>query len=204
MNPNLVSTLDTTPDLTVFAPSNMAFQSISSVLQNISMSQLTSVLGYHVINGTVAYSSTLTNGTTVPTLSGPNLTITLGDDGAVFVNSARVVTPDVLVANGVVHVIDNVLNPNMTSAMPDPSATMQSAAFAGASSGSMVPFTSGVPTPTSPIGGGMTTTQEAGAGTDTATATAMETGTTGAAMPMRTGAVGVAALFAGAGVWLNA
>lgn len=38
-------------------------------------------------------------------MNGGQLTITV-NNGSVFVNSARVVLPDVLVANGVVHVID--------------------------------------------------------------------------------------------------
>ena len=58
-----------------------------------------------VVNGTVGYSSDLTNGQKLTALNGETLTITI-DNGTVFVNSAQVVTPNVLVANGVVHVID--------------------------------------------------------------------------------------------------
>lgn len=165
------------------------------------------MLGYHVINGTVAYSSTLTNGTSVPTLAGPNVTITISDDD-VFVNSAKVVIPDVLVANGVVHVIDGVLNPNATAAAPNPEAETQSAAFPGASSLATVPFTSGVPAPTVAIGGGAGGAAGGGGGgqetgAPPATGSAAGATPTNAAMPMRTGAMGAAALFAGAGVWLN-
>ena len=45
------------------------------------------------------------NGTMLTSMSGMNLNITISN-GSVFVNSAKVVTPDVLVSNGVVHVID--------------------------------------------------------------------------------------------------
>ena len=100
----LVEAVDTTMDITVFVPSNEAFQAIGSALMNASMSDLASVLQYHVINGTVAY-STLVMNETVPTLQGNNLTLTV-EDGSVFVNQAKVVIPNVLVANGVVHVID--------------------------------------------------------------------------------------------------
>lgn len=82
----------------------------------------------------------LTN-TTLKTVNGESVTITI-ENGTVFVNSAKVIVPNVLVANGVVHVIDSVLNPNNTSAAPNPSTT--TAAFSGASSVSNVPFTSGV------------------------------------------------------------
>lgn len=100
----LVETLDTARDVTVFAPNNEAFQRIGSALSNLTTQQLTQILGYHVVNGTVAYSSTLMN-QTVKSLSGQDLRITV-KDGSVFVNSAKVVLADVLVANGVVHVID--------------------------------------------------------------------------------------------------
>ncbi len=101
---NLVDTLQSARDLTIFAPSNAAFQNIGSVLANASVETLTGVLGYHVVNGTVAYSSTLSN-TTVRSLTGQEIRITV-NNGSIFVNSAKVVNPDVLVANGVVHVID--------------------------------------------------------------------------------------------------
>ena len=45
------------------------------------------------------------NGTTLTAMNGGNLTVTVAD-GDYFVNSAKVVTPNVLVAGGVVHVID--------------------------------------------------------------------------------------------------
>ena len=155
-----------------------------------------------VINGTVAYSSTLMNGSSVPSLLGPNLMITISD-GDVFVNSAKVLIPDVLVANGVVHVIDNVLNPNNTMAMPTPTASVQMPAFSGASSmESLGDLTTGVPSATGqPIGAAPTPAEDA---SSTMEGGAMSTSASGAAQPMKTGAVGAAALFAGAGVWLNA
>lgn len=186
---NLVEAVDTTPDVTIFAPNNEAFQNIGSALNNASSEDLTSILTYHVVEGTVGYSSSLTN-TTLRTLNGAELTITVSN-GTVYVNSARVVTPDVLVANGVVHVIDNVLNPANATATPDPSMSTQMPAFSGASSVTDVPFTSGVPTPTAPVGGGTSETE------------APASSSSGAAMLMRTGAVGAAALFGGAALVYN-
>lgn len=102
---NLIDTVNYTPDVTIFAPTNEAFQSIGSALENLSESDLANVLAYHVVNGTVGYSTDLVNGTSLQTANGANLTVTV-ENGTVFVNAARVVTPNVLVANGVVHVID--------------------------------------------------------------------------------------------------
>jgi uncharacterized surface protein with fasciclin (FAS1) repeats len=101
----LTQTLDTIKNVTVFAPNNAAFEAIGSAVANLSTSDLTKILEYHVINGTVAYSSDLVNGTKIQALNGETLTITT-NNGTIYVNSAKVVTPDVLVANGVVHVIN--------------------------------------------------------------------------------------------------
>ncbi|KAI9806446.1 MAG: hypothetical protein M1833_003633 [Piccolia ochrophora] len=191
---DLVSTVDSTPDLTIFAPNNEAFQRIGSALGDLSTEDLVSILQYHVVAGTVGYSSDLSN-TTLQTLGGGEVTITVAGE-SVFVNGAKVVTPDVLVANGVVHVIDNVLNPNETSAEPDPSAPTQPAAYSGASSADSVPFTSGVPTPTAALGGADSTQ-------------ASETAPTGEAAPAETtgAATRLSPLYAGmaaaiAAVWM--
>jgi len=125
-------------DVTIFAPSNGAFQAIGSAVGTLSTEQLTQILEYHVVNGTVGYAPMLGN-MTLTTLGGESVKITV-ENGAVFVNSARVIVPDVLVANGVVHVIDGVLNPNNTAATPNPTTT--SVAFSGASSATDVLFTS--------------------------------------------------------------
>jgi uncharacterized surface protein with fasciclin (FAS1) repeats len=101
---NLVQKVNSLSDVTIFAPSNVAFQSIGSVIGNLSTEQLISILEYHVVKGTVGYSTILSN-MSLPTVNGANVTITI-ENGTVFVNSAKVVTPDVLVNNGVVHVID--------------------------------------------------------------------------------------------------
>jgi uncharacterized surface protein with fasciclin (FAS1) repeats len=103
---NLLSTINNTPNITIFAPNNAALQAIGSGLANLTTEQITNVLTYHAVVGSVpGYSSGLKNGTTLKTVNGANLTITI-NDGRVFVNNARVLTPDVLIANGVVHVID--------------------------------------------------------------------------------------------------
>jgi uncharacterized surface protein with fasciclin (FAS1) repeats len=103
---NLLNTVDTTPNVTIFAPNNAALQAIGGGLASLTSEQITDVLTYHAVVGAApGYSSGLTNGTVLKALNGKNLTITI-NSGRVFVNGARVITPDVLIANGVVHVID--------------------------------------------------------------------------------------------------
>ncbi|KAF2828634.1 Fasciclin-domain-containing protein [Ophiobolus disseminans] len=142
---NLTSTVDNLRDVTIFAPANAAFQAIGSGLANLSAADTTNILTYHVVPGVVGYSSGLQNGTVIPTVNGQNLTITI-NNGSVFVNNAKVVIPDVLIAGGVVHVIDAVLNPSNRTIV-NPTASAGAPAFSGASSATNAPFTSGVPTP---------------------------------------------------------
>lgn len=212
---DLLQTLESAGDLTIFAPTNAAFSAISSAAGNLTAQQATSLLEYHVINGTVAYSSSLGNGS-VETVAGESVNITV-EDGAVFVNSARVILADVLYAGGVIHVIDAVLNPNNATA-PEPDTTTAVAQFSGASSGTAVPYTSQLPSySASTTYSGLTeTTADVAAGYETQTGNgAVGTGAGGsgnmgggsssssgmAAMP--TGAIGAAALFGGAALVAN-
>lgn len=104
----LVSTVDGLSDATIFAPTNEAFGAIANLAANISPQELAAILQYHVVQGTVGYSTTLTN-----TACHPDRRRRERDcvriivvNGTVFVNSAGVVMADVLVSNGIVHVID--------------------------------------------------------------------------------------------------
>ncbi|KAI9739525.1 MAG: hypothetical protein M1834_006241 [Cirrosporium novae-zelandiae] len=199
---NITSIIDTARDVTIFAPMNRAFQSIGSALSNLSSSELSRILEYHVVQGngpnSVGYSTRLSNNTSLRTLSNNNITITI-NNGSIYVNSARVIVPDILVAGGVLHIIDNVLNPNATAERPNTSASAsETPAYSGASSGSAVPFTSGVSTPTSVIPEATATSATRIVGTQ-ATGTATSTSKKAAAAAMQTGGVGAAALF-GAGV----
>lgn len=194
---DLVSAVDTTPDVTIFAPTNAAFKAIGSAAGNLSDEDLASILTYHVVEGTVGY-STMLEPTTLTTLNGADITITI-EDGVVYANSAKVIIPDVLVANGVVHVIDGVLNPDNADAEPD--AEGDGNAFPGATpaDNDEEPFTSGVPTPTGAVPTGGAGTEEDSDGSDGSDSAASST----AMAAVRTGAVGAAALFGGAAALYN-
>lgn len=194
VNASLVQTVDNTPNLTIFAPNNAAFQKIGSALPSLTAQQVTDILSYHVVaqGDKIGYSSNLMNGAELTTVQGQKLKISIGS-GGVFVNNARVVTPNVLIANGVVHVIDEVLNPtNQTAA--NPTGTAGAPAYSGASSVSNAPFTSGQPSPSTTLNAPATQSGAAGSGAPTASAAG--------AAPMKTGAVGVGALFGAAAVYL--
>lgn len=103
---------DTTTTFTVFAPTDDAFYmlpegTLDAVLADNEL--LTSILTYHVVDGT-ALSTDLVDGTTVETLNGGSVTVTIDTTG-VFINDAQVIIADIVADNGVVHVIDAVLLP---------------------------------------------------------------------------------------------
>jgi uncharacterized surface protein with fasciclin (FAS1) repeats len=103
---------DTTTTFTVFAPTDDAFNmlpegTLDAVLADNEL--LTSILTYHVVGGTTL-STDLVNGTTVETLNGGSVTVTIDTNG-VFINDAQVIVADIDASNGVVHVIDAVLLP---------------------------------------------------------------------------------------------
>lgn len=68
------------------------------------------LLLYHVVPATNAVSFTLQDGP-LETLSGSELTVQT-DSSGITINDARVVDPDVIASNGIIHVIDQVLIPD--------------------------------------------------------------------------------------------
>lgn len=111
------------------------------------LQQLRRILDYHIVNAsTVGYSSNLPNGTVLRTRSGENLTITFASN-SLFVNQARVIQQDLLIANGVMHIIDNFLSPDAPSATANPEVPTAPPLIQGTSlSENVVPFTSFLPT----------------------------------------------------------
>ncbi|KAI9882935.1 MAG: hypothetical protein M1823_005321 [Watsoniomyces obsoletus] len=97
---------DNTRDVTIFAPNNAAFQRIGSVISTMNLEELGRIMKYHIINGTVAYSNTMPNNTILRSAQGGNLTIIV-DGNSLFVNSAKILQQDLLLSNGVLHIIDS-------------------------------------------------------------------------------------------------
>ena len=97
--------LNQASDVTVFAPTNDAFNAIGSSVNGMTLEQLTNMLNYHVIPGKVLYSQLMATPGSEATQEGGNLNFRT-EGGELFVNGAKVVAADVLVGNGVVHVVD--------------------------------------------------------------------------------------------------
>jgi transforming growth factor-beta-induced protein len=113
----LVSALQGDGPFTVFAPRNEAFEAlgadvIQALLDAGNVDLLTRILTFHVVAGVAARSSDLTDGQTVTTLEGGQLTIDISGS-TVRVNGATVVAADIEATNGVIHLIDGVLVPEV-------------------------------------------------------------------------------------------
>ncbi|MEQ8897672.1 MAG: fasciclin domain-containing protein [Roseovarius sp.] len=111
----LVDTLKGEGPFTVFAPTDDAFAAlpegtVEDLLQPENKDQLTAILTYHVVPGKVM-SGDLSDGMTAATVEGSEVTIMT--EGGVMVNDANVVQPDIAASNGVIHVIDKVIMPDM-------------------------------------------------------------------------------------------
>lgn len=100
----LARTFDNTPDLTYFIPANSAFAMPGAARAYSSIRDL--LLG-HAIPNFVGYLPSLTNGSTYKSLAGTTFTV-IHDGCDYHVNNAKIILPNVIVGNGVAHVIDKV------------------------------------------------------------------------------------------------
>lgn len=99
---------------TVFAPNDAAVIALTEALDItaedlLALPNLAEILQYHVV-GANAMSGDLSDGQTITTLLGEDVTVTINQNG-VMINNAMVTVADVVADNGVVHVIDAVLLP---------------------------------------------------------------------------------------------
>jgi uncharacterized surface protein with fasciclin (FAS1) repeats len=123
----LVETLSGEGPFTVFAPTDAAFTALAEafnveVTALLELQNLTDILTYHVVSGTVL-STDLTDGMEATALNGGTLTFTVDgmgvEVGTAAVGPAMVIVADVVTDNGVVHVIDAVLVPETPSSISE-------------------------------------------------------------------------------------
>ncbi|MFK7807438.1 MAG: fasciclin domain-containing protein [Saprospiraceae bacterium] len=109
----LAASLSGDGPFTVFAPTDDAFDALEDgvldALLEDPTGDLADVLLYHVLEGEVL-STDLVDGTSATTLLGDDIEITVNMDGA-FINGVQVSVADIRTFNGVVHVLDAVLEP---------------------------------------------------------------------------------------------
>jgi uncharacterized surface protein with fasciclin (FAS1) repeats len=108
----LARTLQRPGPYTVFAPTDAAFakvpkRTLAALLED--RAKLRAVLLYHVAGGRLPAADVVER-SSIETLNGQRVRVRVRDS-RVFLNRARVTTPDVTASNGVIHVINRVLIP---------------------------------------------------------------------------------------------
>jgi len=116
---DLADTLSGEGPFTVLAPTDEAFAAlpegtVESLLKEENRDQLIRILTYHVISGRV-YARDAVEAETATTLQGQSVQVSVSGPG-VKIDKAGLVQTDIEAANGVIHVIDQVLMPTSLTA----------------------------------------------------------------------------------------
>ena len=112
----LIETLKGTGPFTVFAPTDEAFAklapgTIDELLKPENKDALRNILTYHVFPGRVtAADAAKLDGKEVTMVNDEKAKIEVRD-GSVFIDGAKVIIPDLMAKNGIIHVIDTVMMP---------------------------------------------------------------------------------------------
>ena len=111
---NLVDTLSGEGTFTVFAPTDEAFAALPEGMLDELLADtetLTQILLYHVV-GDVVMAEQVVTLDEAETLQGSKVAIEV-IDGKVFLNESQVTSTDIEASNGIIHVIDAVLVPEL-------------------------------------------------------------------------------------------
>lgn len=191
---NLMPSVGTRKNITVFAPSDTAIEKVAGNLEKYDATALQRLFGYHIVPNQILVSSALQNGSTLPTLAkdASNTTAALVNvvvaGNNKYINSAQLAQPDILLANGILHIVSSVLNPQATAVHPDPAQATQPPAFPISTAKGA--FTSAIPcTSDCPV-----TSASSAEATDASTTTGFSSSTSSAGAPVRTAHVAGAAL----------
>lgn len=111
---DLVDTLKGPGPFTVFAPTDAAFAklpagTLANLLKPENKAKLQAILTYHVVPGKVM-SGEAVKLSSAKTVNGESFTIRSSNDG-LMVDEATVIKADINAANGIIHVIDQVIMP---------------------------------------------------------------------------------------------
>ena len=144
-NASISQVLSGVRGLTLFVPENGTFtREISQFSSN--QTALLDVLRNHVINGTTLYTPSFLNSSHT-SAAGEQFSFTTNSTGSYVTSlniTARVIQPDVLISNGVIHIIDRVLTNTQVNETAAKDAYYSDSSIAGYSSTETGPV--GVPT----------------------------------------------------------
>ncbi|KAH8119017.1 Fasciclin-domain-containing protein [Phellopilus nigrolimitatus] len=166
---SLLNPLNTIHGVTIFAPNDAAFAAVQNLTAaGSNATVLANILKNHVINGTSVYSGNLLalgSGSNETTAAGEGLGASFNSSGGYVKGgnaTAKIVTPDIILWNGVVHIIDTVLFNEASDA---------SAASSAVSSASRVATSSA--TESGPVGFTPSATSASGSSSSSSAANAM-------------------------------
>ncbi|KAI7286997.1 hypothetical protein KC345_g828 [Hortaea werneckii] len=113
---DLTTDVATADQITLFIPRDQAFIDVGAQLKDLSSQELSTLMQFHVATEMPYYTTNLSDGDTLNTLANTNyesgIAISIDEsDGALYANNARVITANILLSNGVAHLIDEVMNP---------------------------------------------------------------------------------------------
>lgn len=107
---DLLDDLQAEGPFTLFAPTDEAFEELpDDALEDMSNEELRNLLLFHVVQDRLL-AEDLTGDAVETMVDGAELDVAVSGD-QIVVHGARVVSPDIITTNGVIHVIDNVLMP---------------------------------------------------------------------------------------------
>ncbi|KAF5025382.1 hypothetical protein F66182_2547 [Fusarium sp. NRRL 66182] len=122
---NMWPALDQSPNVTCLAPSTQAFKDAGDPQIELSKEDLTGALLAHTLTE-VTYSNFLRDGQVIGTLNKTTVRVSIrGED--IFFNNAKVIEANVLTNNGLIHILDSVIQdggePSSTAGDENPSDT---------------------------------------------------------------------------------
>ena len=104
--------LDDSGPYTLFAPNDAAFERMNILKSLEDPKKLEATLKYHLVSGKVTSAEVCATGS-IGTEYGTSLTIELEEDELV-IDNAKFVTKDIECSNGIIHIIDNVFQPQLS------------------------------------------------------------------------------------------
>lgn len=105
---------DESTDFTLFVPTDAAFNAREVPVDSLEDNELQDLMDYHIIDNQALTSNDLSDGQTLTTRNGAELTVSIAGDGTITLDNgaATVETVDLEGTNGVVHIIDTVMDPS--------------------------------------------------------------------------------------------
>ncbi|KAM8930744.1 stabilin-1 [Pelodytes ibericus] len=98
---------------TVFVPERESFLNSTTIMEWKSINQLKYLLQHHLVGCRMLTVSDLENQTSITSLTGGILNISLKQDGIYLNNAIKITRSDIMATTGVIHFIDNVLDPEI-------------------------------------------------------------------------------------------